>query len=159
AARRGSKASSSMRPHSKSMSSARASRSWRKRLARPSGASPPSAQKARKGPKRAPVITPPQASRTALCPAAPGQLPGALSELDDAVAEALEVRVVGGAGDRALVVALHEDDRLPQRQRPVPADVGHRAARALLVARDELLAQREAVLACDPGELEHPARR
>src|SRR3712207_8748500 len=34
----------------------------------------------------------------------------------------------GGAADRELVVALHEHDRLPQRERLVPADVGHRPA-------------------------------
>ena len=35
------------------------------------------------------------------------------------------------AGERAAVVALHEDRRLPQRERAVPADVGHRAPAAL----------------------------
>ena len=46
-----------------------------------------------------------------------------VGELEHALAEALEVRVVGRAGDGALVVALHEHDRLPQRQRRVPAEV------------------------------------
>src|SRR3712207_8253050 len=51
--------------------------------------------------------------------------------------EALQVRVVRGARHGALVVALHEHDRLPQRERPVPGDVAHRAARLLLVTRDQ----------------------
>src|SRR3954468_19526135 len=156
---RGSKSTSSMRPHSKSTSSARASRSWRKRLARISGSRPSSAQKVRNEPNRSPVITPPQSSRTALRSAATGQRLRARRELDDALPEALEIRVVGGPGDRALVVALHEDDRLPQRQRAIPADVCHRAPGALLVAGDELLAQWEALLAGDAGQLEHAPGR
>src|SRR5512133_3040663 len=155
---RGSKSTSSMRPHSKSTRSVRASRSWRKRLARMSGSRPSSAQKARNEPNRSPVITPPQSSRTALRSAATGERLRTLGELDDALAEAFEIGVVGGPGHRALVVALHEDDRLPQRQRAVPADVRHRAPGALLVAGDELLAQREALLARDARQLEHPSR-
>ena len=56
------------------------------------------------------------------------------------------------AGDRALVVALHEHDALPQRERRVPADVAHRAPRALLVARDQLGARGEALGARDVAE-------
>ena len=66
-----------------------------------------------------------------------------LGELEHALAELLQVGVVGGAGDRALVVALHEHHALPQRQRRVPADVAHRAPRALLVAGDQLGTGRE----------------
>src|SRR4051812_11921575 len=95
----------------------------------------------------------------------PGALPGLelprskrellclLGQLDDAFAERLQVRIVGRAGDRALVVALHEDDRLPDRERHVPARVAHRAARSLLVAGDELRARREALLAGDLAEV------
>ena len=57
-----------------------------------------------------------------LSSAAARQLAGALGELDDALAEAVQPRVVGRAGERAAVVALHEDRRLPQRERAVPAD-------------------------------------
>ena len=46
-----------------------------------------------------------------------GPSPRRVGELDHAVAELLQERVVGRARDRALVVALHEDDRLPQRER------------------------------------------
>src|SRR3954465_13109834 len=156
---RGSKSTSSMRPHSKSTSSARASRSWRKGLAGVSGWGPPRAQRAQNEPNRSPFITPPQSSRTALRSAATGQRLRARRELDDSLPEPLEIRVVRGPGDRALVVALHEDDRLPQGQRAVPADVGHRAPRALLVAGDELLAQWEALLAGDARQLEHASGR
>src|SRR3954447_23414753 len=156
---RDSKSTSSMRPHSKSTSSARASRSWRKRLGRSSGARPWWARRVRNNLTGSPFSPPPQASRTALRSAATGQRLRARRELDDALPEPLEIRVVGGPGHRALVVALHEDDRLPQGQRAVPADVGHRAPRALLVAGDELLAQREALLAGDARQLEHASGR
>src|SRR6202161_616455 len=70
---------------------------------------------------------------------------GLARHLEDAVAERLQIRIVGRAGDRALVVALHEHDRLPHGERRVPAKVAHRAARALLVARDQLVARRKAL--------------
>src|SRR4051794_5276194 len=76
-----------------------------------------------------------------------GQLLRLLGQLDDAVAERPQVRIVAGAGDRALVVALHEDDRLPDGERHVPAHGAHRAAGALLVAGDEFGPRREALLA------------
>src|SRR3954471_9750024 len=142
-ASRGSKSASSMRPHSKSMSSARASRSPRKRSRSAPASRPSVVQKAANESNRLVVITPPQSSRTALRSPATGKRLRAPRELHDALAEALQVRIVGGAGHRALVVALHEDDRLPQRERAIPADVGHRAPRALLVARDELRARHE----------------
>ncbi len=58
------------------------------------------------------------------------QLASALGERDDAVAEALQPRVVGRARERAAVVALHEDRRLPQGERAVPADVASPRARS-----------------------------
>ena len=83
----------------------------------------------------------------------------AARELEHALAERLQVRVVGRAGDRALVVALHEHDRLPQRERHVPVERLHRAARALLVALDQLLAAGEAVQRGDAVEVEAADRR
>src|SRR5580704_1139981 len=70
---------------------------------------------------------------------------GVGGELQDALPEVLEVGVVGHAGERALVVALHEHGHLPHRQRDVPAQVTHRAPGALLVAREQLRARGEAV--------------
>ena len=69
-----------------------------------------------------------------------------------ALLEQVEERVVGRAREAALVGALEEDRGLPQRQRHVPAHVGHRAARARLVARDQLLAGREARAAGEAAE-------
>ena len=57
--------------------------------------------------------------------------------------------VLGRARQPPLVGALEEDRGLPQRQRRVPADVGHRAAGARLVASDQLVAGREAGRAGD----------
>src|SRR5688572_4013145 len=81
---------------------------------------------------------PPVTSATLPASSAMGGLLGAGAQLDDRVAEGAQVRVVGGARHGALVVALHEHDDLPQRQHLVPAGVGHRAPRALLVAGEDL---------------------
>ena len=87
--------------------------------------------------------------------------PRPLGELEHALAERL--RGTGRRcvpGDRALVVALHEHDRLPQRERRVPADVGHRAPGALLVARDELGARSGSPAArVTARSVDHAARR
>ena len=72
--------------------------------------------------------------------------------------EQLEEGVVGRAGEQALVGALEEDRRLPQRERRVPGDVAHRAARALLVARDQLGARGEARLRRDGAAREVACR-
>ena len=84
---------------------------------------------------------------------------GLAGQLEHALPELLQVGVVGRAGDRPLVVALHEHDALPQRERHVPADVAHRAARALLVAGDQLRARREALRAGDRAETARASRR
>src|ERR1019366_17771 len=74
------------------------------------------------------VSTPPQSiSRPLRSPAsvsrsgAMGNLFGLARELEHSLAELLEVGIVGRAGDRSLVVALHEDHALPQRERGAPA--------------------------------------
>src|SRR5512144_1088111 len=110
------------------------------------------------------VSTPPQSTSSPARSAigarrAERGLLGAPRELHDAVAEGAVERVVRRARDRAAVVALHEDDRLPERERRVPADVAHRPPRALLVARDELRTRREALRARDGAEVEHAAGR
>src|SRR5579884_1787995 len=163
AANRGSNSSSSIFPVSRSISSSRASGSSRKRCPIACGSSPSATQNAEKDWNRSVVRTPPKSTsspRRRPFSATLRDFPRALGQLDHAVAELLEVGVVGHAGHRALVVALHEDGGLPQRERHVPADVGHRAAGALLVAADDLLAPHEARLARDAArELEHPQRR
>src|SRR5436190_2056609 len=158
AAKRRSNSRSSTRPHSNSINRSRAASSERNRSRTFAASRPSASQNDANEANRSVVSTPPQSvSRPRLL--ATGQRLRALGQLHDALAEALEVRIVGGARDRALVVALHEHDRLPQRQRLVPADVGHRAPGALLVARDELGAAREALLARDAIEFEHAKRR
>src|SRR5689334_7079130 len=152
--RRSNSASSSL-PSSRSKSRSRPSPSLRKAPRTVSGSSSSASQNALKDSKMFVVRTPPKSTRRPLR-GAKGHLLGAARQLDDAVAEALEVRVVGRAADRALVVALHEDDRLPQREGPVPLDVAHRAPGALLVPGDQLRAQREPLGARDAAELEHP---
>src|SRR3954454_2429154 len=155
-----SKSASSIWPSSRPKSSPRAVSSSRNAWRTKSGSRPSRSQKPANAVNTLVVSTPPKSTsnpRRGL--STEGRLLGALGEHQHALAELLEVGVVGRARDRPLVVALHEDDRLPQRQRLIPADVGHRAAAALLVARDELLARREAVLPRDAGELEHPERR
>src|SRR4051812_19565463 len=57
--------------------------------------------------------------------------PRPLRDLRHAVLEPVEERVLGGAGQPALVGALEEHGGLPQRQRRVPAQVGHRTPGAL----------------------------
>src|SRR3954453_8981116 len=147
-----------------SLPSSRSKSSWGpgsslRNASRPRSASSPSAeQKAVKLSKTFVVRTPPKSTRSPLR-VATGHRLRALGELDDALAEVLEERVVGRPAHRALVVALHEDDRLPQRERPVPAHVAHRAPGLLLVARDEVLALREALGPRDAAELEHAQRR
>src|SRR3954452_23139875 len=157
-AKRRSNSGSSTRPHSNSTSRSRAATSLRKRSRTFAASRPSASQNEAKDANRSVVSTPPQStSRPRL--GATGHRLRALGKLHDALAEALQVRVVGGAGLRALEVALHEHDRLPQRERLVPADVGHRTSRAFLVARDELRAHRKALLARDAVELEHAERR
>src|SRR4051795_7116867 len=158
AQKRRSSSSSASLPSSRSKSRSRPSPSLRKAERTVSGASPSASQKALKDSKMFVVRTPPKSTRSPLR-GAKGHRLGALGELDHAVAEALEVRVVGRAAHRALVVALHEDDRLPQRERAVPVHVAHRAPAALLVARDELGALGEALAPRHARQLEHPERR
>src|ERR1700754_14911 len=151
------KRSSFMRPSSKAISASRVSSSCRKASRSRSGATPSVVQNAPKAANRLVVITPPQSrSRPwwVFASLATGQALRAVGQLDDAVAEGDQVRVVAHPGRRPLEVALHEDDRLPQRERLVPADVAHRAAAALLVAGDELGARRPALVAGHAGQLE-----
>src|SRR3954449_7368300 len=82
---------------------------------------------------------------------------GPFGQFGDAVLEAIEERIVGRAGQAALVGTLQEHGRLPQRERRVPVQAAHRAPRALLVARDELLAGGEARSAGDRAEREADA--
>src|SRR3954469_11764692 len=158
AQKRRSNSSSSSLPSSRSNSSWRPSPSLRNAPRTVSASSPSASQNALNDSKMFVVRTPPKSTSRPLRGAKSHRL-GALGELDDAVAEPLEVRVVRRAGHRALVVALHEDDRLPQRERPVPLHVAHRAPGLLLVTRDQLRADREALGARDAAELEHPQRR
>src|SRR5205085_12222147 len=58
-----------------------------------------------------------------------GHLDRAPGELEHTFAERLQVRIVGGARNRALVVALHEHHGLPQGERHVPVERLHRASR------------------------------
>src|ERR1700739_3826401 len=83
-----------------------------------------------------------------------GDLDGTARELDYAFAEALQVRVVGRARDRALVVAFHEHDRLPERERDVPVEVVHSTPRAGLVTGDHFRPAREPGLLSDALERE-----
>src|SRR3954453_22203561 len=153
-----SKSSLDSLPSSRSKSSWRPCSSLRNASRTRSGSSPSAEQKAGKLSKTFVVRTPPKSTRSPLR-VATGHRLRALGELDDALAEVLEERAVGRPAHRALVVALHEDDRLPQRERPVPAHVAHRAPAALLVAGDQLVADGEALLAGHGGQLEHPQRR
>src|SRR5688572_28555944 len=145
AANRFSNSASSSVPSSRSKSRPRASGSCMNASRTRACSSPSASQKLANDAKTFVVRTPPKSTSSPLRVATERRLLGAVRELQDALAEPLEVRVVGGAGDRPLVVALHEHDRLPQRERLVPADVGHRPAAALLVAGDELGAAREAL--------------
>src|SRR4051794_30270472 len=151
---RRSKSSLESLPSSRSKSSSRPPSSLRNASRTRSGARPSASQNAAKLSKTFVVSTPPKSTRSPLRVATSHRL-GAVGQLHHPVAEVLEERIVGGSGHRALVVALHEDDRLPQRERAVPANVAHRAPAALLVARDQLVARRKALLARDRGELEH----
>src|SRR4051812_23731862 len=167
-ARSGGSPSSSPNPRSNSgfssLPSSRSKSSWRPtsslRNASPtrSGLRPSASQKAWKDSKTFEVRTPPKSTSSPLS-AAKSHLLRPARQLDDALAEAAQERVVGRAGGRALVVALHEDDRLPQRERPVPAHLADRPPGALLVARDELVARGEALAARDRVELELAQRR
>src|SRR4051794_37918516 len=153
------KRSSFIRPSSKAMRALRVSSSWRNASRRRSGATPSVEQNVPNAWNRLVVITPPQsnsrpARRGTPRSGATGQRLRPLGQPDDAVAERLEVGIVAHARRGALEVALHEHHGLPDGQRLVPADVGHRAARAVLVAGDELGARWPALLARDLGELE-----
>src|SRR5436190_1883754 len=159
APKRRSKSSLASLPSSRSNSSCRPSSSLRKASRARSGSSPSARQKAAKDSKTFVVRTPPKSTSRPRRLGAKSHLLGPAGELDGAVAEALEEGVVGRAGHGALVIALHEHDGLPQRERPVPADVAHRAPAALLVAGDQLVAGEEALLARDRRELEHAQRR
>src|SRR3954467_293802 len=143
-----SKSSLASLPSSRSKSSWRPCSSLRKASRTRSGASPSASQKAAKLSKTFVVRTPPKSTRSPLR-VATGHRLRAVGQLDDALAEVLEERVVGRAAHRALEIPLHEDDRLPERERAVPAHVAHRASAALLVARDQLVATGEALLARD----------
>src|SRR5947207_4876506 len=160
-AKRGSNSASLSLPTSRSKSSWRASASWRKRWATASGSRTSARQKALKDPKTLVVRTPPKSTsrpwRATVPSSAMGDVPGALGDLGHALAEHLEERVVGGAGQQALIGALEEDRRLPQRERLIPPHVGHRASRALLVALDQLGARGEALAGGDRGEREQRA--
>src|SRR5205823_265640 len=141
-AKRGSNSASLSLPTSRSKSSWRAPASWRKRCATASGSRPSARQNASNDPKTLVVRTPPKSTSRPWCATVPspamGDVPGALGDLGHALPEHLEERVVGGAGEQALVGALEEDCGLPHRQGLIPAHVGHRAAGALLVAGDQL---------------------
>src|SRR3954469_9412527 len=153
-ATRRSKSSGASVPSSRPMSASWTGGSPRKRRASSSGSSPASAQKAANEAKTSVVSTPPKSTSRPRRSATEGHLLGPLGELEHPFPEALEVGIVGRALDCALVVALHEDDRLPQGQRAVPPDVLHRAPGALLVAADELLAGGKALLPGHARELE-----
>src|SRR5437588_7530325 len=152
--------SSAMRSSRKSGFAAKLSRSF-------CGSTPARTQESWKDANRFVVSTPPQStSRPLRCPLADSSplstsishLLGLSRELEHAVAERLQVRVVRSAGERALVVALHEHDRLPQRERRVPAQIAHRAPRPLLVSVDQPRPRRKALAPRDPAErLAHPA--
>src|SRR3954468_22016115 len=156
APKRRSKSSLASLPSSRSNSSCRPSSSLRNASRTRSGSRPSARQNASKDSKTFVVSTPPKSTRRPL--SAKRHLLGTVGQLDDALAEALEEGIVGRAGHRALVVALHEHDRLPQRERAVPAHVAHRAPAALLVAGDELVARQEALLARHRRQLEHAQR-
>src|SRR3954466_921467 len=157
-AKRVSNSGSSSLPSSRSKSSRRPFSSLRNASRTRSGDRPSASQNAANDSKMFEVSTPPKSTSSPLR-AGKSHLLRAARQLDDALAEPAQERVVGGAGGRALVVALHEDDRLPQRQRAVPAHLADRAARALLVARDQVGARREALAARHRVELERPERR
>ena len=124
---------------------ARASRSSRKSAGQDRvGSRPSSAQKARNEANRLLVSTPPKSSRSrARRSARHGRCASRALRRARRRPRRTSFRYGSSVAPdmRALVVALHEDDRLPQRQRLVPADVGHRAPGALLVAGDQLLAR------------------
>src|SRR4051812_23698836 len=151
---------SSSRPSSSSNSSERALSSSRNASRTCSGSSPSRSQKPANAAKTFVVSTPPKSTSRPLRPSgAKRELLGALGDLDHAVAERLEERVVGAPGHRALVVALHEHDRLPRRQRQVPAQVADRAPAALRVALDHRGARREALLPRHRAQPRQPALR
>src|SRR5204862_1903121 len=157
-ARRISNSVSSLRPSSKAKSTPRASGLERKAPASAFGSSPSALQKALKEVIRLVVITPPQSSSSPMRSATERHRLGLARELEHPVAEGLQIGVVGAAGERALVVALHEDDRLPQRERHVPAQVAHRAAGALLVCGDQPGPRGKALAARDrPERMAQPA--
>src|SRR3954453_1265797 len=158
-AKRCSNSGSSSLPSSRSKSSCRPSSSLRNAVRTWSGVRLSASQKALNDSKMFEVSTPPKSTSNPVLAVTERHLLRAPRQLDDTLAEAAQERVVGRARGRALVVALHEDDRLPQRERAVPAHVAHRAAAALLVARDQLVAGRKALGARDRAELEGPERR
>src|SRR3954471_16961911 len=63
----------------------------------------------------------------------------AFGDLGHTVFQAIEERIVGGSRQTALVGPFEEDRRLPQRERRVPGNVGHRAPGAGLIAGDQFL--------------------
>src|SRR5277367_6346528 len=127
-ASRGSNVASSMRPSSNANSSSWASGVERNPSRSASLSMPSAVQKAANESNRLVVITPPQSTSSPLGRSVGtlGHLLGPASELEHALAEGLQVGVVGRAGDGPLVVALHEHDRLPERQGGVPAQIAHR---------------------------------
>src|ERR671935_1057384 len=146
AQKRASKSASASAPFSRSKRRSRAAESRRNASRTASGVSPSAAQNSANESKTLVVSTPPQSmSSPARASGTERHRLGATGELEHAVPERLEERVVGRPADRALVVALHEDDRLPEGEHGVPADVGHRPPAALLVAGDELGAGRKAL--------------
>src|SRR5581483_9463473 len=159
-AKAGSNSSAPIAPVSRSMSRRRASSSLRNSSAMRPGSIPFAVQNAPKLANRSVVRTPPKSRSSPVLPSATQRHPpGPLGELGDHRPEGLIPRVVGRAGEQALVGALEEDARLPQRERLVPAHLAHRAAAALLVAGDQLLARREALAPGDGGERVDAVRR
>src|SRR3984885_8708644 len=117
-----SKAASSSWPFSRAINSSRAAESPRKRSRSVSGSIPLATQWALNDTNRLLVSTPPQsisraerAPPLALCDDSGTErhLLGTARELEHAVTELRQIRVVSGARDRALVVALHEHHALP----------------------------------------------
>ena len=181
AANCGSNSRSSSAPFSKATSSSRASGSRTEAAQQRRGSISAATQKASKEANRLVVSTPPQsisrpaggvspprvrrlggasaprpAARRCRCHSPPAP---AWRQLEHALAELLQVGVVGGAGDGALVVALHEHRSLfHSASVDVPAQVAHRAPGALFVAGDQLRAGGEALGPRDRAQRARAAR-
>src|SRR3954454_21756633 len=152
AAKRGSNCSPVSAPVSSPASRSRAvGSSPAKRSRTASEGRPSAAQNAWKEANTSVVSTPPQSTSSPRS-SATRYRQGALGQQRHAVLEHVEERVLGRAGQPALVGALEEHGRLPQRERRVPAQVGHRASRLCLVAADQLLPPGEAALARHAAE-------